>query len=306
MNWPKFSIVTPTRNMAEWLPDCIESVRKQTYRNVEHVVIDACSDDGTVELLEDYPHLQWISEPDTGQSNAINKGFAMATGDVLTWLNADDRLAPGAIEHVAEVFRSDRTVGWVYGDLETVSGDQRWVYRPPDRVDDRTFSRGNVLPQPGTFFTRAALEVAGGIDEDFNLTMDFELWLRFVKAGVPARHLPVVLASFAVHPGSKTGSEAGLAFAQEEFRALLKNGYPHRAAMAIDRWHWDDVTRRVLALLDRGAYREVRRIIRQEASEFPPILGRPRLFLLLARLSPRLAKRLVPLRRTQGPDSTTG
>ena len=287
--------------MGEQLVGCLESVRAQEYPDIEHIVLDACSSDGTVELLKAQSDVIWLSEPDTGQSNAINKGFSMATGTIVTWLNADDRLAPGAIDAIVAAFEADPTLGWVYGDLEMVSGEERWVYRPPPVVDDRTFRRGNVLPQPGAFFTVAALEGAGGIDEDFNLTMDFELWLRFVASGVRSRYLPTVLASFFIHPGSKTGSQGALAFAQEEARAYGKHGQPHRAAMAIDRWHWDDVVRRVLAFLDDGQYRAARQLAHRELIESPVGLDRPRLFLQLVRVSPRLAKRVVALKRNRAP-----
>ena len=87
---PKISIVTPSYNSAKFIEDCIQSVLKQNYPNFEHIVIDGGSTDGTVEILKQYPHLKWISEPDEGQSDALNKGFKMAEGDILGWLNADD------------------------------------------------------------------------------------------------------------------------------------------------------------------------------------------------------------------------
>ncbi|MEX2546203.1 MAG: glycosyltransferase family 2 protein [Chloroflexota bacterium] len=297
---PKVTVVTPTLNMGAQLEGCIESVRSQGYPHLEHIVLDACSVDGTVELLQ-ASSVVWRSEPDSGQSNAINKGFSMASGSILTWLNADDRLAPGAVEAVVSAFEADPSLGWVYGDLEMVSEGKRWVHRPPGAVDERTLRRGNVLPQPGAFFTVAALEAAGGIDEDFNLTMDFELWLRFVATGVRSRYLPLVLATFFVHPASKTGSQGALAFAQEEALAFQKHGQPHRAAMVIDRWHWDDVVQRVLCLLEAGEYGAARNLAARELRETPLAIDRPRLFLQLVRVAPRLAKRVTPLKRSRPP-----
>ncbi len=296
---PLVSVVTPTFNMADRLPRCVESVRNQTYPNVEHVVVDGGSQDGTTEFLASQGHIRWISEPDRGQSDALNKGFGMATGEVVTWLNADDVLFPGAVEAAVGALRAAPGAGWVYGDLEVRRGEERWVTKPPPRLTDASFRRGNVISQPGTFFLAAALEQVGGIDEDFHLTMDFELWLRFMAAGVRAVYVPVPLAAFEVHEGSKTGSAGGLAFALEESRALLKHGQPHAAAMAVDRWYWDENLTNVVELLGGGRYGEARTIARDVGAHLHPVFGRPRLFLWLTRLTPRVARQAARLKRTR-------
>ncbi|HEX7277689.1 MAG TPA: glycosyltransferase family 2 protein [Acidimicrobiales bacterium] len=296
---PLVSVVTPTFNMADRLPRCVESVRAQTYPRIEHVVVDGGSQDGTAEYLATQSHLRWVSEPDRGQSNALNKGFAMATGEIVTWLNADDLLFPGAVEAAVDGLRSAPGAGWVYGDLEVRRGDERWVTKPPPRLTDASFGRGNVISQPGTFFLASALEQVGGIDEDFHLTMDFELWLRLLAAKVGAVYVPVPLAAFEVHEGSKTGSAGGLAFALEESRALLKHGQPHAAAMAIDRWYWDEQLTNVVELLGAARYGEARRIARDAGGRLHPVLGRARTFLWLTRFAPRLARQAARLKRTR-------
>ena len=296
---PLVSIVTPTYNMADRLPRCVESVAGQTYPHVEHVVVDGASTDGTKDYLASQTDLKWISEPDQGQSDALNKGFAMADGEIVTWLNADDVLLPGAVAAVVDAFRANPAAGWVYGDLEVRRGDERWVTKPPPRVTTTTFRRGNVVSQPGTFFTAAALEQVGGIDADFHLTMDFELWLRFVAAGIPAVYVPIPLAAFEVHLGSKTGSQGELAFAMEEFRALQKHGQPHAAAMAIDRWYWDETLTRLVALLTSHQYVEARALAREAVGHLHPVASRARLFLWAAVLAPALARRLTRLKRTR-------
>ena len=214
---PLVSVVTPTFNMADRLPRCVESVAGQDYPRIEHVVVDGGSTDGTRDYLAAQDRVRWISEPDNGQSEALNKGFALAGGDILTWLNADDVLLPGAVVAVVDALGATGA-GWAYGDLEVRRAGETWVTRPPRQLSATSFRRGNVISQPGTFFTASALEQVGGIDEDFHLTMDFELWLRFVEAGIPATYVGTTLAAFEVHEGSKTGTEGGLA-GGDRFRA---------------------------------------------------------------------------------------
>ncbi|MDQ6928651.1 MAG: glycosyltransferase [Actinomycetota bacterium] len=296
---PLVSIVTPTFGMADRLPVCVGSVADQDYPHIEHIVVDGGSSDGTTDYLASKPHLRWISEPDNGQSDALNKGFAMAAGEIVTWLNADDALLPGAVTAVVDALRSHPDAEWVYGDLEVQRGAERWVSKPASQLLATSFRRGNVISQPGTFFTAAALKRVGGIDENFNLTMDFELWLRFMEAQVQAIYVPVTLATFEVHEGSKTGSEGGLAFALEEFRALQKHGQPHAAAMAIDHWYWDETLSEMVELLSHGRYREARRVANDARPNLHPVFGRPRLFLWAARISPRAARYLARLKRTR-------
>lgn len=296
------TVVTPTYNMGDRLPRCIASVVAQTWRPVEHIVVDGGSTDATVDYLKTQPHLRWVSEEDSGQSNAINKGFAMAKGEVLTWLNADDILSPHAAEAAATALASDPSVGFVYGDLDVVSGSRRRVVKPPPGISLASFRRGNVISQPGTFFTARALEAAGGIDESFHLTMDFELWLRMLMAGVRAQYVPEVLASFEIHPGSKTGSESTLAFAQEEQRAFLKHGRHHEAAMTIDRWFWDDILDEIVRALEAGDPPRAKAVAASALPSLHPVVSRTRAFLWATRLAPALARFAVPMKRHRQPE----
>ncbi len=296
---PLVSVVTPTFNMGDRLAACVDSVAAQSYPHVEHVVVDGGSADGTVDYLRSQPSLRWISEPDRGQSDAINKGFAVATGEVLTWLNADDLLRPEAVQTVVDALRANPGAGWVYGDLEIVRGAERWITRPPPRIGPATLRRGNVIYQPGTFFTAEALRQVGGIDEEFHLAMDFDLWLRFVHAGIRAVYVPVPLATFEVHEQSKTGSAGSRNFALEELRAQLKHGHPQDGAMAVDRWYWDETLWTVLDLLEAGKGREAQAVARQALPRMHPVLSRPRAFLWATRLSPAAARRLSRLKRSR-------
>jgi glycosyltransferase involved in cell wall biosynthesis len=199
------SIVTPSLNQATYLRDAIESVRAQSHPEVEHVVVDGGSTDGTLEILAEYDDLRWVSEPDRGQSHALNKGFALARGEILGWLNADDAYEPHA---VAEGVRAlaETGAGLVYADVTRVDDD----YVNPRRIRSRPsfdlwteLNLGCGIYSPAVFFTREALEAVGGVDEDLHLTMDYDLWLRIGKR-FPVRHVDAVWAVQRLHAGAKS------------------------------------------------------------------------------------------------------
>lgn len=205
MEGPLVSIVTPSLNQGRFIEEAIESVRAQDYRPIEHVVVDAGSTDGTVDVLRRYDDdLRWVSEPDRGQSHALNKGFALARGEILAWINADDFYLPGAVaEAVAAI--TETGAGLVYADVLRVDeqGDRR--RRIPSQpwdlwhhVNDR-----NRIWQPAAFFTREALEAVGGLDERYHLAMDYDLWLR-IGERFPVRRVDAVWAAEREHPASKT------------------------------------------------------------------------------------------------------
>ena len=223
------SVVTPCLNPGERLARCLASVASQTYANVEHVVVDGASTDGTADLLE-RSGVRYVSERDGGQTDAIRKGIELARGDLLTWLNADDELAPDAVERAVHA-RGE----WTYGDCAVVRGERRTVWRPLPRYGNWEIDAGEMIPQPGSFFSRAALERAGGLDPSFELTMDIDLWLRLVDAGVTPRYVSAVVATFEIHETSKTGSLGPGAFLREHARALAKSGRTAAASAAIGR-----------------------------------------------------------------------
>jgi glycosyltransferase involved in cell wall biosynthesis len=199
------------------------------------VIIDGGSTDGTVELARSRG-LHTVSEPDRGQTDALNKGFAIATGDYVGWLNADDWLVPEALQRIVDTFASNPDVGWVYCDCEIrqQDGDSE-VARPPAHLGPGTLDYGNRLTQPGVFMARWALDRVGPLDEEIELAMDFDLWLRLIDAGVPAAYLPEAVAVFEVHRSSKTGSTNLSEFYREESFALLKSGRRSPAAAALGR-----------------------------------------------------------------------
>jgi glycosyltransferase involved in cell wall biosynthesis len=287
---PLVSIITPSFNMADHLSACLASVAAQSYGSIEHIVIDGGSSDGTVELLRSAHGIRWVSEPDDGQSSAINKGFGLAAGQILGWLNADDTLFPDAIAEVVSALEAAPPAAVAYGDIEQHEGGVARRVAPRGPLTTEGLWRGNVISQPGTFWTRAAWEASGAaIDESFHLTMDYELWLRFAANGVTGIYVPEVLARFVIHDASKSGSRPALDFAEEEARALRKHGDVHGAAMAIDRWYLDEVVRTVERLLTTDPPAAAR-AARAASRRMHPVGSRVRWFLWLASTSPRTSR----------------
>ena len=224
-SWPKISIVTPSYNQSQFLEETICSIIRQNYPNLEYIVIDGGSTDGSVDILRKYSeHIDyWVSEPDEGQGHAINKGFEHATGDWLAWLNSDDIYLPGALQRVAGVIRANENLDWIVG--STVVADENKVpirkFEPVCDTDDWTDFlcnkrvTGTSLPQPSSFWSRRAWEKAGKLDETLRYVMDYEYWVRLAKS----RYRPVLvqmdLALFRLSEASKSGS--GMAkFIKEE------------------------------------------------------------------------------------------
>ncbi len=197
----------------------------QGYPNLEYIVIDGGSTDGSVDILKKYDeHIDyWVSEPDNGQSHAINKGLLQATGDWITWLHSDDLLLLGALQTVAEVMSGDKPVDWTVGSVVVTDVDknQLRVFEPVCNTDSwldflcTKRARGTSLPQPSSFWSRKAMSQVGMLDETLNYAMDFEYWVRLARCGYRPSLIPVDLALFRLTGTSKTGS--GMAeFIREE------------------------------------------------------------------------------------------
>ncbi|MBV8480476.1 MAG: glycosyltransferase [Actinobacteria bacterium] len=197
------SIVTPSLNQAHYLREAIESVRAQTHSPIEHIVVDGGSTDGTLELLAGYDDVTWSSEPDRGQSHALNKGFSLARGEVLGWLNADDAYEPNA---VAEAILALEDAGLAYADVTRVNDDGVNPRRIRSRPTFDLWTELNLgcgIYSPAVFFTRQAFEAAGGLDESLHLTMDYDLWLR-IGQRFPVRHVDSIWAIQRIHDDAKT------------------------------------------------------------------------------------------------------
>ena len=216
---PLVSIVTPSLNQGRFIREAIRSVRSQDYPRIEHLVVDGGSTDGTLDILRSYGErlqagrlhhkpFSWISESDDGQSDAIAKGFARSRGEILTWLNADDVLVPGAVERAVAELEGAPEVGLVYG--QGVILDANGAETGPF-VEIEPFNLWRLLHtldyvlQPAAFFRRSAYEASGGLDRDLCWAMDWDLWIRL--AGVAeVRFIDQVLAGSREWQDTKTAT----------------------------------------------------------------------------------------------------
>ena len=204
----KISIVTPSRNQAEFIEQTLRSVREQIVGGaVEHIVVDGASTDGTLEILEGHRgEIKFISEPDQGMGDALNKGFGMATGDIIGWLNTDDKYLPGALQKAVSYFERNPHCLWLYGNCRIVDAHDReirkWITAYKNRSSRKfRFERlliENFISQPAVFMRRKALEAVGLIDPALPTAMDYDLWLRLAQLGSPG-HIDDDLACFRVH-----------------------------------------------------------------------------------------------------------
>lgn len=209
---PLVSIVTPTLNGARFLEATLRSVREQTYPRVEHIVVDGGSTDGSLDMLRQEGErgtIRWISEPDEGMYDAINKGLALAGGEVLAYLASDDAYLPWAIESVMRIFESRPGVDVVFGDgtkIEEETGAQRLRLFPP--FDGPSLARYESLMQPAVFWRRSMLERIGGFDPKMRYVADLDYWLRAGAATAKFAHLREVIAIERIHAGRLSSAQA--------------------------------------------------------------------------------------------------
>ncbi len=209
---PKITIITPTYNQGQYLEGMIESVLAQQYPNLEFIVVDGGSTDQSVEIIRHYQDRinWWVSEPDDGQSDAINKGFARATGEVVNWLCSDDRLAPGALAKVGSIFAERCEIDVVAGKTQTCvleTGGQRIA--GPTREDVMSIPYGCRVQQPSCFFRRKLLR-SDLVKSQLHYTMDVELWVYLQSRGAKWLTIDEVLAT-EISWGANKNSVAGLA-----------------------------------------------------------------------------------------------
>jgi len=225
-NLPLVSIITPSYNQAAYLEETIQSVFSQTGVELEYFVIDGGSSDGSVEIIQRYSHrlTGWISEPDNGQAEAINKGFSRATGKYIAWLNSDDLYLPNAVSQAVSALEANPELGLIYGDA--ISIDPQGAVLNPLNFSD--WGLGDLLGfriicQPAVFMRRSILTQAGYLDPSYHYMLDHQLWLRMARLA-PIRHLPHTLAAARQHPGAKNVLQAA-AFGDEILRILewIKN-----------------------------------------------------------------------------------
>jgi glycosyltransferase involved in cell wall biosynthesis len=209
-DWPRITIVTPSFNQGNFIAETVESVLGQNYPNLEHIIMDGGSTDNTLGVLERYSHLRVISESDNGQSNAINKGFRLATGKIWGFLNSDDTLLPGALKRIAQEIAPNLGCHIVMGRCRFVDKQGRFIgiEHPSYFKDHRRVLevwKGHMIPQPAVFWTPKVWYTCGPLDENLNSNwIDYDLFCRFSK-NYFFHTIDQVLATYRLHPESKTG-----------------------------------------------------------------------------------------------------
>ncbi len=223
MSLPSFSVVTPSFNQSRYLRDNIESVLAQDYPLVEHIVIDNASTDGTVELLREYPSVEWISEADSGQSDAINKAIARSSNEWIVWVNSDDFLLPDCLTTVAQHIETHPDAQVFYSNIvhtdETgsITRKSKPNYSPWKL---RHWWWGSVqLWQPGTIVKRTVFETVGPLDVTLDYAMDFDFMLK-AQDRHPFKYLDADLVAFRLHSGQK-GHATEVPFIEERIDATL-------------------------------------------------------------------------------------
>lgn len=204
--FPKISIITPSFNQAPYIETTITSVLNQNYPVFEHIIIDGGSTDGTQHILARYPHLRWTSESDRGQADALNKGLARSTGQIIGWLNSDDFYHQNVFWRVAEIFQT-RAANWVIGGVALYFDEtgESIDLSSPCVSYDALIKNPDIVRQQGAFFAKDALLSVGGWNDDLFMVMDYDLWLRLAK-----RYQPEIVFSrwayFRVQPSQKSSA----------------------------------------------------------------------------------------------------
>jgi glycosyltransferase involved in cell wall biosynthesis len=260
---PLVSIVTPSYNQGRFIRETIESVLSQDYPNIEYWVIDGASTDSTLSILREYEgdrRFRWLSEPDRGQADAVNKGWRRAHGEILGWLNSDDTYLPGALRAQAGALVAHPDVGVVYGDAIFTDQHGRPLHRYHARpFDRRRFLHLSAIPQPGAFLRRSLVMRYGGLDTRLHYALDYELFLRLMWV-TTFLYTGSLVATYRLHDSSK--SVGGYDRMLGETIAVVRSTCQQHAAelsetmrRATSDWYWDGA----IHSLKAGAYREALR-----------------------------------------------
>lgn len=237
--WPKISIVTPSYNQGRFIEETIRSVLLQGYPDLEYIIIDGGSTDNSVEIIKKYQEwvTYWVSEPDRGQSDAINKGFKKASGEIYSWLNSDDYLLTNALANIATSRNLSPSAGaWCGGYMRVNANGKLLGLGWPKRLDLDGLAQWseNHFAQSACFFSEKAWQECGPLEEDLHYTMDFDLWLKIAQS-FSIEKVNNVIAADHVHKDAKTQREAGQMYAGI-FLVQMRHGYEHLAIQDISQW----------------------------------------------------------------------
>jgi glycosyltransferase involved in cell wall biosynthesis len=249
VSYPKISIVTPSFNDAPYLERAILSVLSQNYPNLEYIIIDGGSTDGSVDIIQKYQKrlAYWVTEKDNGMYDAINKGFQISTGEIMGWINSDDRHQPGSLYTLAQVFSDYLEVNWVQGWPTVVDELDRIFVHPHRHQIDRFFfySKAYVksrvfIQQESTFWRRNLwLKTGGKMSTDYKYAGDFDLWMRFFQYE-EIYHLNAVIGSFRQSRGLQASKDNFEEYLNETFRIVESISLPDSERRRLRRLLWID------------------------------------------------------------------
>jgi glycosyltransferase involved in cell wall biosynthesis len=258
-SWPRISIVTPSFNQGQFLEETIRSILLQGYPNLEYLIVDGGSTDDSVEIIRKYQeHLSfWVSEPDSGQSDAINKGFARCSGELMNWINSDDVLTPGALQVVAEAFGSEPDAGVFVGAAAHVNHrGRKFAERWPtlEQINQPIDWRKNYFFQPSAFFRRSIWEATGPLNQNLHYVMDVDFWIR-AKQHCRFALIEQILSCAREHASAKTTSQQPAMFGE---LAWVQSQY---GGADIIRRDMTEVYHNLRIVMDSRLYRFVRRML---------------------------------------------
>jgi len=235
---PKISIVTPSFNSGAFIEQAILSVLEQDYNNIEYFVIDGGSTDETVDILKKYSSkanyknkFNWISEPDEGQTDAINKGLKLCSGDWFAWLNADDYYEPNIFSRIGPELSSNIDKGVIYGNCynqyDYLSNNKKHLYKHPANISFNSMSRGNVVFGPASFYNMKHLKKIGEFNTDIHYWMDYDMYLKLIKIS-RFHYIDIDITTFRIHNNQKSMSDYKLNeymdYQKEAYKIWRKNG----------------------------------------------------------------------------------
>lgn len=251
LEFPRISIVTPSYNQGQFIEETIRSVLLQGYPNLEYIIIDGGSTDNSIDVIKKYEKqlTYWVSEPDRGQSHAINKGFARCTGEIVAWLNSDDCFNEGILYKIARIFIQKPETNLITCPVRriTAEGKEITITYTPSTVYQNLFNWSTYMPQAGVFFRKEILDKIGYLDESLQIQMDYDLWFRFAKE-TDFFYCQDIAANIKIHPAAKTTARKYQTLSQKE-ALLVKLRYAD-----------EDIKNNILneLVLERIAYNKLR------------------------------------------------